>query len=145
MNKIDDTLIAPCGMNCAHCTLYLNYKYSGKPDELHGLKGGCSGCRPRDKKCAFVKQKCELLRKKKIQFCYECKNFPCEQILKLDKRYEKKGWDVSFSGNNRRIKKIGLKKFIKEQEKSGLVQNVAVRFQFMKVYAISVDLCYNLK
>lgn len=117
MPKQDEILVAPCGMNCAYCAAYLNYKYGGKPDELHGSRGGCSGCRPRDKSCAFLKKKCDLLRKKKIQFCYECKDFPCEQLLKLDSRYEKKGWDVSFSGNNKRIKEIGLDAFIKEQKK----------------------------
>jgi competence CoiA-like predicted nuclease len=63
-----------------------------------------------------LKQRCELLKNKKVQFCYECSDFPCENLQKLDKRYEKKGWDVSFSDNNRRIKEIGLEKFIKEQE-----------------------------
>lgn len=114
---MDNDLIAPCGMDCRHCQAFLNYRVANKPDELHGIKGGCSGCRPRDKKCAFLKQRCELLRKKKIDFCYECPDFPCENLKKLDQRYEKKGWDVSFSGNNQRIKEIGLEKFIKEQDK----------------------------
>jgi hypothetical protein len=113
---INKDLIAPCGMNCAHCQLYLNYRYRNEKPELHGLKGGCQGCRPRDKRCGFLKQRCELLKNKKVQFCYECSDFPCENLQKLDKRYEKKGWDVSFSDNNRRIKEIGLEKFIKEQE-----------------------------
>jgi len=111
--SLGENLIAPCGMDCSHCTAFLNYKYSQKGR----LRGKCEGCRPRDKKCAFLKQRCDLLKNKKVQFCYECKDFPCEQLLKLDKRYEKKGWDVSFSGNNKRIKKVGLKQFIKEQKK----------------------------
>jgi uncharacterized protein YajQ (UPF0234 family) len=58
-----------------------------------------------------------LLKNKKVKFCFECKNFPCQRLQKLDKRYEKKDWDMSFSGNNKSIKKVGLNKFIKEQEK----------------------------
>lgn len=73
-------LIAPCGINCAHCTNYLNYKYGGKPDELHRLKGGCSGCRPRDKSCAFVKKRCELLRKKKYNFVTNAKISPVNRF-----------------------------------------------------------------
>lgn len=77
----------------------------------------CKGCRPRNKQCAFLKKRCNLLKNKKIEFCFECQDFPCKNLLKLDERYKKRGWDVSFSGNNRRIKEVGLVKFIEEQEK----------------------------
>lgn len=113
MDKIEEILIAPCGMNCSYCSAYLNYKYGQKGK----LRGKCSGCLPSDKHCAFLKQRCELLKNKKIRFCFECNNFPCEQLLKLDRRYRKKHWLVSFSGNNRRIQEVGLGQFIKEQNK----------------------------
>lgn len=111
--KFNENLIAPCGMNCGVCEAYLIH--------LKGVKrngyGGCKGCRVRNKQCAFLKGHCLSLAKGKFNFCYECKKFPCEQLLKLDKRYAGKDWEVSFSGNNKRIKKVGLEKFIKEQEK----------------------------
>lgn len=113
MVKFDESLIAPCGINCGTCEAYLIHLNGAERNRYRG----CKGCRSRNKQCAFLKGHCSLLAKGKFKFCYECKKFPCEQLLKLDKRYEKKGWDVSFSGNNKRIKEIGLEKFIKEQEK----------------------------
>ena len=132
--KFDQELIAPCGMNCGVCVGYLNFIHDVRKDKY---KGQCQGCRPRDKHCTFLKQRCDLLKNKKVKFCFECKNFPCEQLLKLDKRYKKKGWDVSFSGNNKRIKEAGLKKFIEEQEK---------KFQCPKcggTICIHTKICYD--
>jgi hypothetical protein len=106
-----DSLIAPCGIDCSHCSAYLT--------KLYGPKGkwrsSCVGCRARDKKCAFLKRRCELLRKHRIDFCYECDSFPCEQLEKLEARYVKAGYATSFIENNRRIKKIGSIAFLKEQ------------------------------
>lgn len=133
MTKFDENLIAPCGMNCGVCEGHLIY--------LKGIKrngyGGCKGCRARDKQCAFLKGHCPQLAKGKLNFCYECKKFPCEQLLKLDKRYEKKGWDVSFSENNKRIKEIGLKKFIKEQEKKFICTKCG------GTICVHLNACYN--
>ncbi len=111
--KFDQELIASCGMNCGVCVAYLNFSHGTKKGKY---KVQCKGCRPRDKHCAFFKQRCNLLKNKKVEFCFECKDFPCKQLLKFDEKYKKRGWDVSFSENNKRIKKVGLKKFIKEQE-----------------------------
>jgi competence CoiA-like predicted nuclease len=52
-----------------------------------------------------------------VDFCYQCPDFPCEQIKKLNNRYEKRGYGMNFTENNLRIKEIGLKKFKEEQNK----------------------------
>lgn len=105
-------MLAPCGMDCSHCSGYLNEHYgpAGKKVVL------CSGCRARDKNCAFLKQHCDLLRRHEIDFCYECDTFPCDRLRRLEERYEKRGWANSFLDNNRRIKEIGPEAFLKEQE-----------------------------
>ena len=83
ITKID--LIAPCGMNCAICANYLAYQNDIKSNGVRIPY--CSGCRPRDKKCAFLKKKCESLIKNKVEFCYKCKNCPCDNLKTIDKRY----------------------------------------------------------
>jgi len=108
-----DSLAAPCGMDCSHCTGYLNKEYGHKGKS----KIECAGCRARDKKCAFVIKRCEKLRKHKIEFCYECGEFPCEQIEKLEARYLKNGYANSFIANNLRIREIGEAAFLEEQRK----------------------------
>ncbi|OIP23377.1 hypothetical protein COX95_01005 [bacterium CG_4_10_14_0_2_um_filter_33_32] len=111
---LDKQLVAPCGINCAYCIGYL-IKKTGKM--IKGKYKGCIGCRSRNKQCAFLKGRCELLRENKIDFCYQCENFPCDNLKKLEARYKKKNWDTSFIENNERIKSIGLEKFILEQRK----------------------------
>ncbi len=83
----DDTeLIAPCGMNCSVCSRYLAHKHDVKRKGVSIPY--CVGCRPRDKKCAFQKR-CNLLRNNKVRFCYECSNFPCSNLERIEARYQK--------------------------------------------------------
>ncbi|MCJ7720991.1 DUF3795 domain-containing protein, partial [Candidatus Bathyarchaeota archaeon] len=79
-------LIAPFGMNCNVCSNYLALENDTK---AKGVKlPYYKGCRPRDKKCSFVKKKCEKLLNHKVKFCYECKEFPCELVKNLAKSCE---------------------------------------------------------
>jgi len=119
ITKFSPKLIAPCGMNCAVCRGYLTYTHN-----IPRGKGGprCIGCRPRKKLCAFLKGQCVLIRENKIQFCYQCQKFPCRRLLVLDQRYRTK-YHTSFVSNLKTIKKIGLSKWIKSQEKKWRCQN----------------------
>ena len=109
-NKIDPVLIAPCGMNCAICSGYLSYSNNLKISK-------CIGCRPRNKQCAYIKKQCkngpELL-KGEIDFCYRCPLFPCDRLVKLDKRY-RTDYGMSMIENLKFIKKNGIEKFIQSQ------------------------------
>lgn len=108
-------LIAPCGMNCEICSGYLAFKHDVKNKGIR--MSYCIGCRPRDKKCAFLKKQCTLLMNGKVRYCYECKNFPCERLQKIDNRY-RTSFKMSMIENLEIIKKNGIKKFLKkEQEK----------------------------
>lgn len=108
MDKED--LLAPCGINCAHCRGYLNYKYDAG-------KGKCIGCRPRDKQCAFLKKKCSHSLGEKIDFCYECPDFPCENLQRINRNYQKHDYLNDFVENNLRIKEVGSEKFKEEQRR----------------------------
>jgi hypothetical protein len=112
---MNEELIAPCGMNCAVCSGYLARKNDLKRAGI--MKGYCAGCRPRGKNCAFLKRKCDLLGNGRVQYCYECGEFPCRRLRDLDKRY-RTHYRMSMIENLEYIKQNGIEKFLeKEKEK----------------------------
>lgn len=112
---MNEELIAPCGMNCGICSRYLALTHEIKNKEIR--MSYCIGCRPRDRKCAFIKKGCHLLLSGQIGYCYECSDFPCEKLRKLDRRY-RTFFRMSMIENLQFIKEHGIQKFlIREQEK----------------------------
>ncbi len=112
---MDEELIAPCGMNCGLCSGYLAFKYDVKGKGIR--MPYCTGCRPRDKKCAFLKKKCKLLLENKVNYCYECHDFPCSILDHLDKSYQT-NFRMSMIENLNYIKKYGINQFLdREYEK----------------------------
>ena len=112
MNKLEEGLIAPCGMNCNICSSYL----AMKNDVMgQGIKvRGCAGCRPRrNKPCSFTKR-CDLLKNKQVKFCYECSQFPCEKLKSLDRRYVAH-YHMSEIENLNYIKENGMEKFLERE------------------------------
>jgi hypothetical protein len=112
MAVIEKKLIAPCGMNCGVCSLYLSYKNQIKTVKIRY----CEGCRPRNKVC-FVKRKCKgelRLLSDKIDFCYQCDLFPCDNLVKLDARY-RNNYGMSMIDNLKEIEKNGINRFIQSQ------------------------------
>lgn len=107
-----EELIAPCGMNCAVCSRYLS--------NLNSLnRSQCSGCRPGNKKCSYLFEKCSgingaLKGNANASFCYECGQYPCKQINRMDDRY-RKNYGMSVKVNLEFIKKMGVDKFTREQ------------------------------
>lgn len=106
-----EELIAPCGINCGACKYYLT--------KTRGLyksnRSGCIGCIPRDKGCTY-QGGCEPLNKRAIRFCYECSNFPCDKLQKLNKRYSTK-YHTNLLDNLMEIKNKGLKLWLGEEER----------------------------
>jgi hypothetical protein len=111
---MEEILIAPCGMNCALCGNYRAMKNDLRKAGI--FKAYCAGCRPRGKNCAFMKKNCELLGEGKVQFCFECPDFPCLRLKHLDKRYSTK-YHMSMIENLNCIKEKGMDKFLKKEEK----------------------------
>ncbi len=109
-NPISEELIAPCGMNCAICSRYLSY--------VNNLKRSrCTGCRPKKKRCEYLFNKCTGINntsKDAAVFCYECSQYPCKQINRMDDRY-RNSYKMSIKENLECIKKRGISKFIEEQ------------------------------
>jgi hypothetical protein len=104
-------MIAPCGINCGVCIGYLRDKNKclgcNAPEEtnLHH----CSVC---------IIKHCSL----KKNYCYTCKQFPCQRLKQLDKRYRTR-YNTSLINNLMAIKEIGIKEFIKKDEKKWKCKN----------------------
>ncbi len=110
MNKMNEELIAPCGINCSVCKYYL-----ARERGLYKTKSaGCTGCIPGDSDCRIIKD-CEEFGKNNYRFCYECGDFPCERIGRLEKRYAAK-YNTGVIVNLTRIQKMGLSKWLTEEE-----------------------------
>ncbi|MBI4334624.1 MAG: DUF3795 domain-containing protein [Chloroflexi bacterium] len=110
---MEEKLIAPCGMNCAICSAYLAYTHKVK---ARGIRMAyCAGCRPRDKQCAFLKKNCQLLLDRRITYCYECQDFPCERLRRIDHRY-RTFFRMSMIENLERIMEDGIKEFLHSEE-----------------------------
>jgi hypothetical protein len=107
-----EDLIAPCGMNCAICSRYLSYV-----NKLN--KSNCIGCRKKESKCSYLFDKCKGINnnsKGKETYCFNCRLYPCKQIIRMDKRY-RKYYKMSVIENLNCIKKGGIKMLIKQQYK----------------------------
>ena len=111
MSKIN--FVAPCGIYCGACRQYLLKKKNLL--EERGYKQGCDGCRIRNKNCTFIKKDCSSIRKKKYNFCYECEQFPCEKLYKLDNIYVNR-YSVSPIKNLKKLQKLGLELWFKDKQ-----------------------------
>ena len=131
MNK---ELVAPCGMNCGLCSGYLAYT-KGIPKKK-GKIGHCIACRPRNKQCAYLKGHCKLLRDRKIEFCYECPEFPCDRLKHTDERY-RNNFNTSLIENLYEIRSMGLDAFIERQSEKNKCPNCG------DVICVHNGKCYN--
>ena len=114
--EMDRKLIGPCGMYCGLCSSYLAYQH--QVPRQRGKFSHCAGCRPRDKHCAWLKERCELLKDHKVQYCYECPSYPCTQLEHLSARYRTK-YGLDFLQN------LDL---IQAQGEEALLHSLNIRF-----------------
>lgn len=102
-----ENLMAPCGVNCGVCMAYLRKR---KP---------CVGCRVEGEKmkhCTSCRMKhCPRLIESGTTYCYECKNFPCLLVKRLDKRY-RTNYGVSLINNLERVREVGVIRFLEEEQ-----------------------------
>ena len=109
---MNEELIAPCGMNCAACSSYLAFVNDVRSKGIR--MSYCRGCRARNKMCAFLKKHCALLLEDKVKYCYECPDFPCENLKHLDAGYRKK-FRMSMIENLEFIKEHGIAKLLERE------------------------------
>ncbi len=107
-----EELIAPCGMNCNICASYLAITHDVKGEGIR--MAYCKGCRPRNKACSFLRKRCGLLLENKVEYCFECDEFPCEHLSAIDKRY-RTHYRMSEIKNLERIRDDGISSFLEAE------------------------------
>ena len=121
---MDEELIAPCGMNCSLC---IAYQFKEKDINKQGFhKKYCPGCIPRRENCKHMRDRCELLAKGSIRFCFECENFPCKRLKALDKRYSTK-YHMSMIENLDYIKEFGMEKFLTKEGAKWIIEKLRLK------------------
>jgi hypothetical protein len=84
---IEETMFAPCGMNCYVCYRHINRYKRAKP---------CKGCFKNERRVCKIKS---CVQEKSFTRCLECGTFPCQMITDLEKNYMKH-YQVSLIDNS---------------------------------------------
>jgi len=66
------------------------------------------------KKCAFMMKRCRYLPKEEVESRFECEDFPCENLKKLDKRYRTR-FRMNIIENLEFMKEHGMDGFLRQQ------------------------------
>jgi len=77
------------------------------------------GCRPGGVECTYLFAKCSGINHISdgdSPFCFECDQYPCKQINRMDDRY-RKNYGMSVKSNLEDIKILGVDKFVESQYK----------------------------
>lgn len=123
-----EKLVAPCGIDCGICELYLS-KHSKDILEYLVSKGipkeilPCGGCRNIDGKCPIVQTECatyKCAKSKDAVFCSDCKEFPCNMLNPCADRANTLPHNLKVF-NLCTIKRDGLENFINQSDKIKLL------------------------
>lgn len=98
---VDETLIAPCGMNCGVCRAYLR------------SKNPCHGCGASEQDLPKSRANCRmrLCAERSDRFCCDCAGFPCDRLRLMDRRYRVR-YGMSEVENLEFIRENGLEEFL---------------------------------
>ncbi len=114
-------LVAPCGLDCGICELYLckdnTQLYNvlvekGVPKE----KIPCKGCRSIKGNCPGIRSTCETYQcivQNKIEFCSDCTEFPCVKVHPSANRADTLPHNMKVF-NLCTMKRIGLAAFVEK-------------------------------
>ena len=130
MNKslFDDTSIAPCGMNCGICKAHLRQN------------NPCHGCNDAEQNRPKTRVNCQLrlCNKRKGKFCYDCSEFPCDRLKRLDTRYRTR-YGTSEIENLEYIRDKGLREFIEKEHTRWVCTEGVLCVHDKNYYKISED------
>jgi hypothetical protein len=107
-DKERGVLIAPCGMNCGLCIAFLRSR-----NACPGCRGDDSG-KPKTRVACRIKN-CERRSRAGADYCGGCSSFPCELLIRLDKRYRAK-YGMSMIENLKAIQASGIRRFIRDEQ-----------------------------
>ena len=119
MTKERLSLVAPCGIDCGICELYVCKDNSQLQNTLveKGIpkeKLPCPGCIAIKGTCPVINNTCETYQcasARKVEYCFACKDFPCTKLHPAAHRAEILPHNLKVF-NLCTIKQIGLTAFI---------------------------------
>ncbi|MCG8582077.1 MAG: DUF3795 domain-containing protein [Bacteroidales bacterium] len=100
-----DGFVPPCGIFCGGCPVYIR--------DTKRCEGAEKGCKKR--KCKGIYVCC--IEKKELEFCYQCKSYPCARYRQFADRWKKYGQDLLT--NQDYIKQFGKEQFIEMMNNKG--------------------------
>jgi hypothetical protein len=102
----DESLIAPCGMNCGVCRAYLRER------------NPCHGCRDAEQNVPKSRAGCRMRRceERAGRFCHACAEFPCDRLRRLDARYRVR-YGMSEVENLECIRDHGIDRFLEREHR----------------------------
>lgn len=103
--KIEEIMLAPCGVNCMVCYKHVSVKKHAK---------SCDGCKKGDDGKPGHCRKCKIkncVGEKNLSHCFACQNFPCTLVKNLERSYTRR-YGVSIINNGRSAKASGLSSFM---------------------------------
>lgn len=121
MKKERLALVAPCGIDCGICELYVCRDNSqlknilvakGIPEE----KLPCPGCKAIKGTCPVIGSTCETYlcaSAQNVEYCFACKDFPCTKLHPAAHRAEILPHNLKVF-NLCTIKRIGLAAFVEK-------------------------------
>ncbi len=123
-NRISKTLIAPCGMNCGICKAHL------RPHNP------CHGCNNAELNKPKTRLYCRLrvCEKRTGAFCYDCAEFPCDHLTRLDLRYRTR-YGMSEIANLEWIRENGIRSFLDKERKQWISEKGVLCVHDKKYYA----------
>jgi hypothetical protein len=127
-SPFNDTVIAPCGMNCGVCRAYLRER------------NPCHGCNDAEQNQPATRVNCRLriCGKRTGRFCSSCAEFPCDRLKRLDTRYRER-YGMSQIENLLCIKERGMEKFLEEEDRKWITDKGVLCVHDNKYYRISGD------
>lgn len=118
-------LVATCGLYCGACGIYLATHENDSEKVLHYAvvlnqtfeETLCDGCGANRKSlhcskiCVFIKCK----REKRVDFCSECKEFPCQLLNEFKSKMPHR---IEIIDSQNRMKEIGIENWLIEMKDS---------------------------
>ena len=105
-------MIAPCGLDCSLCKRAL------------AEENPCPGCHgPDENKPEFCTYRCGIIlcekrKKNGYEFCNECPDYPCADVMEKENRYTSKYPLYESPGKNlREIRELGMEQFLEKERK----------------------------
>jgi hypothetical protein len=121
-------MTAPCGIDCFNCPAFLSNEDEdlririSKNLEVPPEKAICNGCRNENGTigCLNLAEPCNVykcIKKKNINFCFECSDFPCDHLHPYADKATQRPHNTKVF-NLCLIKKMGLESWAKSKAKN---------------------------